>query len=81
MTSTLLSPSHIAAPVPGRYLIGDGYPPPSRNCPGPPSIAKTQIAHYKTTVPTLHTATRTNAAVITQPSSLFETEDQGIYRR
>jgi hypothetical protein len=29
MTSTLLSPSHIAAPVPGRYLIGDGYPPPT----------------------------------------------------
>src|ERR1700726_1664733 len=29
MTSTLLPPSHIAAPVPGRYLIGDGYPPPT----------------------------------------------------
>src|SRR6202048_2400550 len=28
MTSTLLSPSHIAAPVRGRYLTADGYPPP-----------------------------------------------------
>src|SRR6202030_4000827 len=43
----------------------------------PTSTAKTQIAHYNTTVPTLHTATRTNAAVITQPSSLFETERSG----
>ena len=40
----------------------------------PPSTAKTQIAHYNTTVPIRHTATKTNAAVITQPSSLFETE-------
>ena len=40
----------------------------------PPSTAKTQIARYKTTVPILHTATKTNAAVITQPSSLFETD-------
>ena len=29
MTSTLLSPSHIAAPVPGRHHTGDGYPPPT----------------------------------------------------
>ena len=29
MTSTLLSPSHIAAPVPGRYHTGEGYPPPT----------------------------------------------------
>jgi hypothetical protein len=29
MTSALPSPSHIAAPVPGRYLIADGYPPPT----------------------------------------------------
>src|SRR5580704_6563648 len=29
MTSTLLPPSHIAAPVPGRYLIADGHPPPT----------------------------------------------------
>ena len=28
MTSAPLSPSHIAAPAPGRYLTGDGYPPP-----------------------------------------------------
>ena len=29
MTSTLLPPSHIAAPVPDRYLIADGHPPPT----------------------------------------------------
>ena len=29
MTSALLSPSHIAALVPGRYHAGDGYPPPT----------------------------------------------------
>jgi hypothetical protein len=29
MTSTLLSPSHIAAPLPGRYRTGDGYPLPT----------------------------------------------------
>jgi hypothetical protein len=33
-----------------------------------PSAAKRQSAHYKTTVPILHTATKLNAAVITQPS-------------
>jgi hypothetical protein len=43
----------------------------------PPSTGKMQIAHYKTTVPILHTATKPNAAVITQPSSLFETERSG----
>ena len=29
MTSTLLLPSHIATPVPGRYHTGDGYSPPT----------------------------------------------------
>ena len=29
MTSALLSPSHIAALVPGLYHTGDGYPPPT----------------------------------------------------
>src|SRR5258708_31547252 len=29
MISTLRSPSHIAAPVPGRCLTGDGLPPPT----------------------------------------------------
>ena len=29
MISTLRSPSHIAAPVPGRCLTGDGFPPPT----------------------------------------------------
>jgi hypothetical protein len=29
MTIALLSPSHIAAPAPGRYLNGDGYTPPA----------------------------------------------------
>jgi hypothetical protein len=43
----------------------------------PPSTAKTQIAHYNTTVPILHTVTKPNAAVITQPPSLFETESSG----
>ena len=38
----------------------------------PPSTAKTPIAHDKTTLPILHMATKTNAAVITQPSSVFE---------
>jgi hypothetical protein len=31
----------------------------------PPSTGKTQIAHYKTTVPILHTATKPDAAVTT----------------
>ena len=44
-----------------------------RQLSAPPSTAKTQIPHYKTTVLILHTATKTNAAVITQPSSLFQT--------
>jgi hypothetical protein len=44
---------------------------------GPPSFAKTQIAHYKTTVPILRTVTKPNAALITHPSSLFETERSG----
>jgi hypothetical protein len=47
----------------------------------PTSTAKTQIAHYNTTVPIRHTATKTNAAVITQPSSLSKPKDHGIHRR
>ena len=43
----------------------------------PPSTAKMQIPHYKTAVLILHTATKPNAAVITQPSSLVETESSG----
>jgi hypothetical protein len=31
----------------------------------PPATGKTQIAHYKTTVPILHTATKPDAAVTT----------------
>jgi hypothetical protein len=67
MTSTLLPPSHIAAPVPGRYLIADGHPPPTATV-GAAFDRQRQSAHYKTTVPILHTATKPNAAVITQPS-------------
>jgi hypothetical protein len=33
----------------------------------PPSTAKTEIAHYKTTVPILHAATKANATMITRP--------------
>jgi len=33
----------------------------------PPSIAKTQIAHYKTTAPILHATTKANATMITRP--------------
>jgi hypothetical protein len=46
-----------------------------------PSTAKTQIAHYKTTVPILHAATKANAAMITQPWSPFEIQKSGIHRR
>ena len=80
MISTLRSPSHIAAPVPGRYLTGDGFPPPTATV-SADSTAKTQIAHYNTTVPIRHTATKTNAAVITQPSSLSKPKDHGKHRR
>jgi len=66
MTSTLLPPSHIAAPISGRCLIGDACPPPIALS-VPPSTAKTEIAHYKTTVPILHAATKANATMITQP--------------
>ena len=64
--------SRIAAPVPGRYHTGDGDPR-QRSLSTPPATAKTQIPHYKTTVLILHTATKTNAAVMTHLSSLFET--------
>jgi hypothetical protein len=57
MTSTLLPPSHIAAPVPGRYLIADGHPPPTATV-GAAFDRQRQSAHYKTTVPILHTATK-----------------------
>jgi hypothetical protein len=43
----------------------------------PPSTDKTQIPHCKTTVLILHTVTKTNPAVITQPSSLFQTGGSG----
>jgi hypothetical protein len=33
----------------------------------PPSTTKTEIAHYKTTGPILHAATKANATTITQP--------------
>src|SRR5215472_18140584 len=33
----------------------------------PPSTAKTESAHYNTTVPILHAATRANATMITRP--------------
>jgi hypothetical protein len=33
----------------------------------PPSTAKTEIAHYNTTVPILHAATKANATMITRP--------------
>jgi hypothetical protein len=78
MTRTLLSPSHIAAPVPSRYLTGDGYPPPTATVSA--AFDHQNADHsYKTTVPILHTATQTNAAVVTQPSSLFETERSSAY--
>jgi AraC-like DNA-binding protein len=38
---------------------------------------KTQIAHYRPSLPIVHTVTKPNAAVITQPSFLFETESSG----
>ena len=47
----------------------------------PTSTAKTQIAHYNTTVPIRHTATKTNAAVITQPRPCSKPKDHGIHRR
>jgi len=56
MTITPLSPSPIAAPVPGRYHTGDGDPPPTQSV-SAAFEAKTQIPHYKTTVLILHTAT------------------------
>jgi hypothetical protein len=52
---------------------------PLRQLSAPPSTAKTHIAHYKTTVPILHTATKPNAAVITQPSSLFRNRKLTAY--
>ena len=48
--------SPIAAPVPGRYHTGDGDITPTQSVSAAPT-AKTQIAHYKTTVLILHTAT------------------------
>ena len=50
-----------------------GLPSADRKCQRRLRSPKTQITHYKTTVPILHTATKTNTAVMTQPSSLFET--------
>jgi hypothetical protein len=76
MTSTLLSPSHIAAPVQAD-ISSPMATPRQPQLSAPPSTAKRQSAHYKTTVPILRTATKPNAAVITHPSSLFETERSG----
>ena len=55
-------------PCGGQVLkfIGDACPPPIALS-VPPSTAKTEIAHYKTTVPILHAATKANATMITQP--------------
>ena len=58
MTSTLLLPSHIATPVATLR---------QPQLSAPPSTAKTQAAHYETTVPILHAATKANAVMITQP--------------
>jgi hypothetical protein len=33
----------------------------------PPSTAKTEIAHYKTTAPIVHATTKANATMITRP--------------
>ena len=56
MTSTLLLPSHIATPVATLR---------QPQLSAPPSTAKTQAAHYETTVPILHAATKANAVMIT----------------
>ena len=72
MTSTLLS--HPALPRQSQADITLATATlRQRSLSAPPATAKTQIPHYKNTVPILHTATKTNAAVITQLSSLFET--------
>jgi hypothetical protein len=76
MTSTLLLPSHSAAPVQADISPATA-PLRQSHLSAPPSTATTQIALDKTTVPILYTASKTNAAVITQPSSLFETEKPG----
>jgi hypothetical protein len=39
----------------------------NHNCQSPLSIAKTQIAHYKTNAPILHATTKANATMITRP--------------
>jgi hypothetical protein len=71
MTIAPLSPSPITASVRRRYFTGDGDPPPTATV-SATFDRQTPIAHDKTTLPILHTATKTNAAVITQPSSVFE---------
>jgi hypothetical protein len=77
MTSKLLSPSHIAVPVAGRHPAGEGYLPPTATVSAAFDRQTAQIALYKTTVPILYRAIEANAAVITRPSSRFETERSG----
>src|SRR5438132_4950158 len=76
MTITPLSPSPIAAPVPGRYHTGDGDPPPTQSVSAAfdgqnadPSLQDhgSDPAH----------SDLTNAGVITQPSPLFQTAGSG----
>jgi|SRR5215475_1673767 len=71
MTSTPLS--HPALPRQSQADITLATATLQRSLSTPPATAKTQIPHYKTTVLILHTATKTNAAVMTHLSSLFET--------
>ena len=66
MTSTLLSP-----PTLPRQSQADITPATATlrqpQLSAPPSTTKTQTAHYDTTVPILHAATKANAVMITQP--------------
>src|SRR5438477_693129 len=50
MTSTLFSPSRIAAPVPGRYPHCRRRPSANASLSVPPSTAKTHIPYYEATV-------------------------------
>ena len=76
MTSTLLSPPTLARHFEADILSATAtLRQPQLSA--PPSTAKMQIPHYKTAVLILHTATKPNAAVITQPSSLFQTGGSG----
>jgi hypothetical protein len=63
MTSMLLSPSHIAAPVQGRYLTGDRYPRLTATVSAAFDRQNPDRLH-ETTVAIPHTTTKINAAVI-----------------